>query len=120
MPVPCQDERSEDAAQRASLPLSGQRPRQFAAVRNDLLRRLVQRRHKVGDGFNEGANPLTTMKQAKETTTPLTLLRIPRQCRAGRGLQSVEGEAAVEVIERASDFLLLAQDHFLEIMKCDM
>ena len=81
-------------------------------MRNDLLRRLVQRRHKIGDGFNEGANSIVTMSRTFDTT-PLTLLRIPRQCRAGRGLQSVEGEAAVEVLERASDFLLLAQDHLL-------
>ena len=48
-PVPGQNERPEDAAKHANLPLPGQRPREFAAVRNHLLRRLVQRRHEVGD-----------------------------------------------------------------------
>ena len=60
----------------------------------------------------KGAHSLIKMKR-QYNRTALTLLSIPRQCRAGRGLQSVEGETAVEVVERPCNFFLLAQDHLL-------
>ena len=55
LPVLGQNERSEDAAEDVHLALSGQRRREFAAVRSHFLRRLVQSGHEVGDGCGEDA-----------------------------------------------------------------